>query len=617
MRTRILAVLGVVTLAVGLAGGGSAAVAQPPTPVSGSVDFGTDLQHIDGFGFAGAFQRAAVINGLFGLTPENQQQVLDLLLNPETGAGFSILRLGIGSSIESPYDLMRSIQPQDPGGPDAPPQYEWDGYDGGQVWLARHAQAYGVERFFADAWSAPGYMKTTGIDANGGVLCGLPGTACAADWREAYANYLIQFVRFYADEGIAITDLGFTNEPDFTATYASMRFDHAQAIDFIKVIGPAIDASGVDVNLVCCDSFGWNQQAGYTQAIEADPQAARWVDVHTGHSYASRARSPLPTGAPAWMSEYALPSGTWNEAWDNGANNSGLVLANDIHDTLVLAGVNGYVSWFGMSRAGTTAPLQADGPVYHVAKRLYATAAYSRFVRPDAFRVPAQTTSGDVKISAFRNADGSKVVNIINNGTSATALDLSLAGVPAASHAVTYLTDEQHSLARTGESIVTDPELAVDLPARSLTTLVLADCSAAVTGTHAGPLAVRAGTTCLAGDATVSGPVTVRGGGSLIVAGATVDGSVSASGAATVRLAGAVVDGPVFVAGATDRVLIAGSDIDGPVSVTGSDTGFAPVVITGNTVRGSLSCQGNAPAPVDEGVSNTVTGAERGQCRDL
>jgi O-glycosyl hydrolase len=617
VRRRIVAAIGAVLLAIPLSS--LPAVAQPAEPATGTVDFGTDLQHIDGFGFATAFQRAAVINGLFGLTPENQQQVVDLLLNPETGAGFSILRLGIGSSVENPYDLMKSIQPQDPGGPDAAPQYEWDGYDGGQVWLARHAQAYGVERFFADAWSAPGYMKTNGDDRSGGMLCGVPGAVCASgDWRQAYANYLLQYVQFYADEGIAITDLGFTNEPDFTATYASMRFDHAQAIDFVKVIGPTIAASGLDLNLVCCDSFGYDHQAGYTQAIEADPAAAQWVDVHTGHSYASRARNPLPTDRPAWMSEYALPSSaTFNQAWDNGTNNDGLTLANDIHDTMTLAEVNAYVSWFGMSRGGTAAPLSADGPIFHIAKRLYATAAYSRFIRPDAFRVPAQTTGEALKISGYRNADGSKVINVINNGQAAVPLELALTGVPAATHLVSYLTDEQHSLSRTGESVLTGPALAVDLPARSLTTLVLADCAAAVTGSHAGPLTVRAGTTCVAGDTELAGPVTVRAGASLVAAGATVDGPVVASGAATVRLVDTTVTGPVWISGATERVMISGAQVTGPVTVTNADTGFAPIVISGSTVQGPLSCSGNSPAPVDEGVPNTVSGAARGQCRDL
>jgi glucosylceramidase len=594
---------------------------EPPPDVelpgeeTGRVDFGADLQHIEGFGFSQAFQRAAVMNGLFGLTPEHQQEVLDLLLNPETGAGFSILRLGIGSSAEDPYDLMRSIQPEDPGGPDAEPRYEWDGFDGGQVWLARHAQAYGVERFYADAWSAPGYMKTNGDDANGGVLCGLPGTDCP-DWRQAYANYLLQYVSFYADEDIEITDLGFTNEPDLTTSYASMRFDHEQALDFVNVIGPTIASSGLDLNLVCCDAAGWNQQAGYTGAIEADPPAAQWVDVHSGHSYVSPARAPLPTDRPVWMSEYALPSGTWIEAWDGNAS-SGLALANDIHDTLALAEVNAYISWFGASLDGTAAPIQLDGPDYHVSTRLWATAAYSRFIRPDAFRVAAETSGQLMKISAYRNADGSKVVNLINNRESAVSLDLGLDGLPGAAHVVTHRTDAEHSLARVDESIVTDPGLVLDLPPRSLTTLVLTDCTTAVTGERTTRLSVSSGVTCLAEGARITGPVSVSAGASLVATGATVTGLLSATGAGTVRLVGTTVTAPVSVTGATGRVLIAGSTLAGPMTVDGAATGFAPVVVSGNTVRGTLSCAGNSPAPTNEGTPNAVTGPATGQCRDL
>jgi O-glycosyl hydrolase len=587
--------------------------AELPSEETGTVDFGADRQRIDGFGFSEAFGRAALMNGSEGLSEENQQRVLDLLLNPETGIGFSILRLHIASTAED------SIAPTDPGGPDAELQYEWDGYDMGQVWLAKRAQEYGLERFYANPWSAPAYMKTNQDEANGGALCGLPGTDCdGEDWRAAFAEYLLQYVRFYADEGIEIDDLGFTNEPDWTASYSSMLFSPEQAVDFVNVLGPAIDAaapSGRDLNLVCCDSFGWGQASGYSQAIEADPQAAQRVDIHSGHSYASRARSPLPTDAPTWMTEYALPSGTWVDAWDGGPS-SGLALANDIHDTLTLAEVSAYITWLGASIEGTAAPIQLRGPEFDVAMRLYSTAAYSRFIRPDAYRVAADTSGALLKISAYRNADGGKVINVINNRDSEVTLDLSLAGVAEASHMVTYRTDTDHKLDRIGESIV-GAELAPKLPPRSLTTFVIEDCATAVTESVDGPLAARSGLTCLADGTHVDGPVTVHQGAGLVAAGATVDGPLAATGAASVRLVGATVTGPVTVSQTTGGVVIAGSEVSGPMAVLANDTGFAPVVVSGNTVGGPLVCRGNAPAPVNQGVPNTVTGPATGQCQGL
>lgn len=434
-----------------------------PAEAAATIDFSADHQRIDGFGFSQTFGRAEVMHGSEGLTPEHQREVLDLLLDTETGAGLSILRLGVFG-----------IQPDDPGGPDADPDYTWDGEDAGQVWLAKEAQDYGVERFYADAWSAPGYMKTNDDTANGGELCGTPGTDCGGeDWRQAYADYLVQYARFYEQEGIDITDLGFTNEPDFTATYDSMRFNDTQITDFVKIIGPAIAASGLDMNLVCCDAAGWNRQVQYTNAIEADPEAEQWIDIHSGHSYVTSARSPLPTEDTTWMSEYALSSNAWNEAWDAGGSNSGLALANDIHDTLTRAEVNAYITWFGASLGTTAAPIQLDGADYHVSKRLWATAAYSRFIRPEAHRTEAATDAQLVKISAYRNADGSRVVNLINNRDTAVSMDLALAGTRAGETVTTYQTDETHALEAVGQSALTGPQAAVDLAPRSVTTLVI------------------------------------------------------------------------------------------------------------------------------------------------
>jgi len=157
----------VLTIAAGPAG----AVGPAGAATGNTISFRQRLQAIDGLGFAAAFQRATILRGDRGLSPESTRAVLDLLFDRETGAGASIVRIGIGSSTDDVYDHMKTIQPTDPGGPDAPPQYVWDGDDGAQVWFTKQAHRYGVRRFFADAWSAPGYMKTNGSDSNGGELC--------------------------------------------------------------------------------------------------------------------------------------------------------------------------------------------------------------------------------------------------------------------------------------------------------------------------------------------------------------------------------------------------------------------------------------------------------------
>ena len=113
-----------------------------------TVNANSPLQQIDGFGFSQAFGRA---NELKSASSGIQKQALDYLFSTSTGAGFSILRNRIGS----------------PGGT---PKYSWDGNDSGQVWVSQQAISYGVKTIYADAWSAPGYMKTSGSDSTAGLV---------------------------------------------------------------------------------------------------------------------------------------------------------------------------------------------------------------------------------------------------------------------------------------------------------------------------------------------------------------------------------------------------------------------------------------------------------------
>lgn len=188
-----------------------------------SVDTTIKYQEVDGLGASQAFQRAEDIFGKYGLSPAHQADVLDLLYSLEKGAGFAILRNGIGSSNSSDSNFMNSIEPFSPESPSARPNYTWDGYDSGQFPLAQQAQARGMSTLYGNAWSAPGYMKTNDDENNGGYLCGVTDETCASgDWKQAYANYLVQWVRFYQANGVTVSNLGFLNEPQFAGKLLSM-----------------------------------------------------------------------------------------------------------------------------------------------------------------------------------------------------------------------------------------------------------------------------------------------------------------------------------------------------------------------------------------------------------
>ena len=102
--------------------------------------------------------------------------------------------------------------------------------------------------------------------------------------------------------------------------------------------------------------------------------------------------------------------------------------------------------------------------------------AFSRYIRPGAFRVQAAVTDSNLKITAFRNSDGSRVINIINNRTTAAHEDLTINPATAAGGFAlnSYLTDTTHSLSSLAVAQLNGQILSVDLAPRSLTTMVLA-----------------------------------------------------------------------------------------------------------------------------------------------
>jgi glucuronoarabinoxylan endo-1,4-beta-xylanase len=434
------------------------------------------LQRIDGFGFSEAFQRSNILHGSLGLSAGNQNRVLDLLFGTRDGAGFSILRNGIGSSSDDVYDHMQSIEPVSPGGPGAPPQWVWDGSDNSQVWLSKQAMRFGVRQIYADAWSAPGYMKTTGTDFGGGYLCGVPGETCASgDWRQAYANELAKYVQLYQDAGIRITDIGFLNEPELTTSYASMLSTGAQAADFIPLLARTLRAKGLTTKIACCDGEGWVTGGGYISGILADPTASAGLAVATAHGYTAPPNAPLAGsagGRPVWESEWAVFD-PWDPAWDDGTDASGFTWAQNIMTALTQANVSAFFYWWGASASTANSGLiRLQGDSYQTSGRLWAFAAFSRFIRPGAVRIAADGGGDGVVGAAFRNRNGSVIVELLNTAATATPADVTLRAVPG-QWAQPYLTDAGDQVAPQPVLRVNGGQFTTSVPPRSIVTFVV------------------------------------------------------------------------------------------------------------------------------------------------
>ncbi|ROV99657.1 hypothetical protein VSDG_03100 [Cytospora chrysosperma] len=443
-----------------------------------TVDLGTTHQTIDGFGFSQAFGRAREFQKVNSTA---QKQGLDLLFDTTVGAGMTIIRNRIGSG-----GTGDSIEPKSPGSPTGTPTYVWDNDDSGQIWLSKQAMSYGVKTIYADAWGAPGFMKTNGIEGSGGYLCGTTGHTCTSgDWRQAYANFLVKYVQLYNAAGIPITHLGFLNEPDYSVGYSSMLINvstAAEVTSFLPTLHTTLQAANLtsQVTIACCDTISWSDAKKVTAALASANQITPYLGLLTSHMYSGEPNSLISTTLsnlpPVWMTEGADLKSAWCTTWySSGGACEGLTWASKIATGILSADLSAYIYWQGLEvnqpQASSYLVAVLDGATATPSGRLWAFAMWSRFIRPGAVRLGTTGTISSVQIGAFKNTDGSVVVVFTNSGSSAKSAAVSVSGfTPSAASA--WLTDNSNSVNSTSATL-SGGVVTVSLPSYSVVTVKL------------------------------------------------------------------------------------------------------------------------------------------------
>ncbi len=446
-----------------------------------TINGATKYQVMDGFGFSDAFGPAATLETS---SASEQQQILDLLYSPTTGAGFTILRNLF------PSDAANTIEPNSPASPSATPTYVPLGSSEGQVWLAQQGQKYGVKQFYGDAWSAPGYMKTNGNESNGGELCGSPGaTTCSTgDWRQAYANYLVQYAKDYQAAGVPLTHIGAFNEPNLTTSYSSMVMNPTQTADFIAVLGPTVKAAGLNTKIVCCDGEGWDTAQSYANGITSNPTANSYTSVISSHGYTQDPNTDLTgTGSKhIWQTEWSKFD-NWDPTWDSGTDASGFTWAQYIYTGITVANLSAFLYWwgFGFNSTDNGALIHDNNGTVIPSKRLFAMGSYSRFIHPGATRIGATSGDSNLETTAYTNTDGSTSVVVLNTSYNDIAASLSLqnTNIAAGSVATPYITNANDNIAAQAPLPISNGSFSGTIPARSLVSYVIAPSSGGVTPT--------------------------------------------------------------------------------------------------------------------------------------
>jgi glucuronoarabinoxylan endo-1,4-beta-xylanase len=467
------------------------------------VNGATTYQQMDGFGFSDAFGPALTLENL--PSSSEQKSILNLLFSPTTGAGFTILRNLL------PSDAANTIEPTSPGSPTGTPTYVPLGSSEGQVWLAQQAQSYGVKQFYGDAWSSPGFMKTNGDESNGGTLCGSPGAATCStgDWRQAYANYLVQYAKDYASAGVPLTQLGAFNEPNLTTTYSSMSMNPTQTADLIAVLGPTLHAAGLSSvpEIACCDGEGWDTAQSYASGITNNTTANADESIISSHGYTGAPNFALTgTGSKhIWETEWATWE-AWDTAWDDGSDASGFSWAQNVYNGITEANLSAFLYWWGVSFGGTDNGFlinDVNGTVTPSA-RLWALANYSRYIHPGATRIGATSGDSNLEVTAYQNTDGTLSLVVLNQAYNAVPATFALQNVtlPTSAVATPYATDATDTATAQTALPIQNGAFSATIGARQMVTYQIATGTAPTptpTSTATATATSTPGTSCAIG----------------------------------------------------------------------------------------------------------------------
>jgi glucosylceramidase len=402
----------------------SALAPQPDVTPGGStshpdvtLDDSTALQTVDGFGAAFTDSSDYL---LAGLPAAQRDATMRALFSRQDGIGLSFMREPMGASDYSatPPGRAAEYSYDDNGGvPDPGLAHFSIAHDERYVLpIVRQAQALNpAMKLYANVWSPPGWMKTTGsmipVDGDAGTLtpAGYP----------ALADYYVAFLRAYAAAGVHVWGITPQNEPSVTpGGYPGMNLSAAQESRLVtQYLAPALRKAGLGTKILGADD---NPNVGYEESLLSDQQTdqdlyglayhcyggnigdiAKVAADHPKRSYLTEC-SPPPGIAPMTTTQLIIDSvnagvsgvDTWNLALNPGGGpKMGAGCTNC--DGLVTANPDGTVS-------------------YNLG--FYQMAQFSRFVAPGATRLGVTAADpSTVSAAAFRNPDGSEVLVASNN----------------------------------------------------------------------------------------------------------------------------------------------------------------------------------------------------------
>jgi O-glycosyl hydrolase len=359
--------------------------------------FGTSVRVFNDPHVIGGTTLAPITSGLI-MSNAEQDTILNLLYNK---LGLTRVRPATGEDgpIEDPNDNS------DPDSTDlANFDFTWKKNDAHIDYVSRVIPR-GVNTYFPSAIKIENWMTTANPDE--------------------YAEWAFNIIKRWKDQGYELPYYSIINEPGYIR---GGIWPGEYLRDCIKLLGPKLDAAGINTRIVIPDDLNANEAYTRSQIILADSIARQYVGALAYHLYGgsntnknNMAQLSTQYNIPVWMTEYSRPN-----AFD---------WANQIHDVIAnyrVSAVDHMWGFFGAQETNGTQLISlnfsgTNYTGYTINKQYYVTGQYSKYVKAGSQRIAAISSNVDVRATAYK--DGTDLVMVvINNHSNPQTIDFTING---------------------------------------------------------------------------------------------------------------------------------------------------------------------------------------------
>lgn len=423
------------------------------------------VPHFDGWGVSLCWW-ANVVGGY-----TNREEYADLAFKE---LQLNIVRYNIGGGENPARSNTMEFRAQIQGFQPAPGKWDWSA-DANQRWMLRAAVARGVNHVVAFANSPPYWMTHSG-SVTGAKRGG--DDNLRPDFEAPFADYMAMVLsNLTVLDGVNFNTVTPMNEPaaewwELGHRQEGTHMSVGQQQRMIRWLRSALDRHGLRATIVASED---NDERSTVAAISAyDGETLRNVSHIVTHTYHANAAAELRqlserTGKPLWVSEYG------------DGERSGLVMARRIRNDLVEKRAQAWIYWQFADSAGAWGLVnnRLDGrdATYRPTRKFQVMKQFSRFIRPGS---QILEVNDDDALVAYDRIKSELVIVMVNDRAAERNATFQLKGTRSRASSVgAFRTSAQEDFVVLPEIPMADSVISVNIPPRSVTTLIIPQVVAA------------------------------------------------------------------------------------------------------------------------------------------